>query len=67
MNGIGSTPTVARAVGLYRPRHARRAVRFAKRQRPVWRLALFTLAVGSLLGAASSAALLATNPGGLLR
>jgi len=55
----GSMPAVARAVGLYRPRHARRS--------PVWRLALFTLAVGSLLGAASSAALLATNPGGLLR
>jgi hypothetical protein len=43
----------------YRPRHAR--------TRPAWRLALFILATGLMVGAASSAALLAANPGGVLR
>jgi len=43
----------------YRPRHAR--------TRPAWRLTLFVLATGLLAGAASSAALLAANPGGLVR
>jgi anti-sigma factor RsiW len=43
----------------YRPRHAR--------TRPAWRLALFILAAGLLVGAASSAALLAANPGGFVR
>lgn len=44
---------------IYRPRHAR--------SRPAWRLALFILATGLLAGAASSAALLAANPGGVIR
>jgi len=43
----------------YRARHARR--------QPAWRLALFVLATGLLVGAASSAALLAANPGGVIR
>jgi hypothetical protein len=43
----------------YRPRHAR--------TRPAWRLALFILATGLMVGAASSAALLAANPGGVIR
>ena len=43
----------------YQPRHAR--------TRPVWRLALFVLAAGLLVGAAGSAALLAADPGGFVR
>jgi hypothetical protein len=43
----------------YRPRHAR--------TRPAWRLTLFILATGLIAGAATSAALLAANPGGFVR
>ena len=43
----------------YHPRHAR--------TRPAWRLALFVLATGLMVGAASASALLAANPGRLIR
>ena len=43
----------------YRARHAR--------TRPAWRLALFVLATGLMAGAASASALLAANPGGVIR
>jgi hypothetical protein len=43
----------------YRPTHAR--------HRPGWRLTLFVLAAGLLIGAASSAALVAANPAGVIR